>query len=62
MAIKLRKENVRRKSRHNAPRARSFKTEEAAHTYAKANGIKKYTLKNTMYASSPKKKLRIVEE
>ena len=38
---------------------RSFKTEEAAHAYAKEHGTKDYTLRNLKSPESSTKKIRI---
>ena len=43
-------------------RPKTFSSEDAAKTYADANGIKKYTVKNLKSEESATKKLVIVEE
>ncbi|RME78242.1 hypothetical protein D6774_01805 [Candidatus Woesearchaeota archaeon] len=60
MSIRVRQTNVRRISRHRSKRPKTFKTEEAAHAWAKANGIEKYTLKNLKFDSANSKKIRVV--
>ena len=49
-----------RKGRHRKVRPKSFKTEVAAHTYAKNHGITAFTLKNLKNVESKEKKLVIV--
>ena len=45
--------------RNRAKRSRTFKTEEAAHAWAKANGAKEYTLRNLKSPESSTKKIVI---
>lgn len=40
-------------------RPKSFKTEEAAHTWAKNQGLKDYTLRNLRLESANDKKIRV---
>ncbi len=49
------------KTKH-VPRSKSFKTEDAANAYAKANGIAKYTLVDSKAASPKSSKIKIVVE
>ena len=51
-----------RKTRNKtASRPKTFKTEEAAHAYAKSQGIKDYSLENLKSSEAKTKKLRIVK-
>lgn len=45
--------------RNRKARPKTFTSEQAAHTYAKAQGIAKYTLENLKSAASTQKKFRI---
>ena len=50
------------KPRRRKARPKTFKSEEAANAYAKANGIAKYSLENMRLDSASEKKVRIVVE
>ncbi|MBT7903208.1 hypothetical protein HN587_05075 [Candidatus Woesearchaeota archaeon] len=43
-------------------RPKTFKTEEAANTWAKAQGIGKYTLQNIKSPEAATKKIRVIAE
>lgn len=47
---------------NRSSRPKTFSSEEKAKTWAEANGIKKYTLKNLKSPESSTKKLRVVVE
>ena len=47
------------KPRRRKARPKTFKSEESAHAYAKANSIAGYTLKNLKAESGSVKKIRI---
>ena len=49
------------KPRRRKARPKTFKSEEAANAYAKANSIAKYSLENMRLASASEKKVRIVK-
>jgi hypothetical protein len=62
MSIRANIDRRYRKSRNKrVKRPKSFRSEEAAHTYAKANGITNYSLKNLRSSESATKKIRIVQ-
>ena len=48
------------KPRRRKARPKTFKNEEAAHAYAKANSIAKYSLENLRLDSAENQKIRIV--
>lgn len=48
------------KPRRRKARPKTFKSEEAAHAYAKAQGLDKYSLENLRLDSAEDKKIRIV--
>ncbi|MCK5025793.1 MAG: hypothetical protein KAS15_04330 [Nanoarchaeota archaeon] len=48
------------KPRRRKARPKTFKSEESAHAYAKANDITKYSLDNIRLGSAENKKIRIV--
>ena len=63
MSIRHNRDLRYQKSRNKTTtRPKSFASEEAAKTFADANGIKKYTLKNLKSEESNAKKVVIVEE
>ena len=50
------------KPRNRATRPKTFKTEEAAKTYAEANKIKKYKIENVKSPEAKVKKLKLIIE
>jgi len=50
------------KPRRRKARPKTFKSEEAAHAYAKANDITKYSLENMRLDSAGDKKIRVCVE
>jgi len=50
------------KSRHRAARPKTFKTEEAAKTWAKTNNVTDFKLKNMKSPESAVKKIKIISK
>lgn len=48
--------------RNRTKRPKTFKTSEAAHAWAKKQGISKYVVENMRPASTKHKKFRVVKE
>lgn len=48
--------------RYRTSRPKTFKTEETANEWAKANGITKYTLENLKAPESKSNKIKVVAE
>lgn len=57
----IKKVILQKRGRNRTRRLKTFKSEEAAKTYAESLGIKKYSLVNTKY-SDKDKKIKIVIE
>ena len=62
MGIKHWREEVIKRGRNRAKRSKTFRTEAAAQTYAKANKIAGFELKNLKSAESKVKKFVIVRK
>jgi hypothetical protein len=62
MGIKHNREEVIKRGRNRKTRPKTFKTEQAALAYAKANNIASYILKNLKNPESKSKKLIIVQK
>jgi hypothetical protein len=48
------------RGRNRKPRPKTFTTEDAAHAWAKASGLKEYKLFNLRTAAAKSKKIRVV--
>jgi len=62
MGISHWREEVIKRGRNRSKRPRTFKTEQAAQAYAKANKITDFELKNLKSADAKLKKLVIVQK
>ncbi|MBW2992634.1 hypothetical protein KY345_05445 [Candidatus Woesearchaeota archaeon] len=62
MSISHKRDEVIKRGRNRSKRPKTFKTEQAAAAYAKANNIANYILKNLKNQEAKNKKLIIVKK
>jgi len=61
MSVHLKKrELIIKGGRNRKPRPKTFKSEEAAHAFAKSNNLKEYSLKHLTSGAAIQKKIRII--
>jgi hypothetical protein len=61
MSIRMVRPILLKRGRNRTVRPKTFKSEESANTWAKANGLKDYSLEDLNMPSSKTRKIRIVE-
>jgi len=59
-ALRVTRRLSKSRGRSRSPRPKTFTTEESAHTWAKAQGLKEYELEHLTTDAAKQKKIRVV--